>query len=76
MAKGANKASKNPPPCLTSFISSFEIDKANPFSALTPSFPRIFLSNLFIALEFKLVTNPGKLYLTKGIATFPSAFFS
>ena len=42
---------------------------------MTPSLPRIFLSNLFIALEFKLVTNPGKLYLTKGIATFPSAFF-
>ena len=76
MAKGANKASKNPPPCLISFISSFEIDKANPFSALTPSFPRIFLSNLFIALEFKLVTNPGKLSLTKGIATFVSDYIS
>ena len=76
MAKGANKASRNPPPRLTSFIFLFEKDKANPFSTLTPSLPRIFLWNLFIALEFKLVTNPGKLSLTKGIATFPSAFFS
>ena len=39
-------------------------------------FPLIFLSNLFIVLEVKLLTNPCKLSLAKGIATFVSAFFS
>ena len=39
------------------------------------SFPFIFLSSLFIALEVKLLTNPGKLSLAKGIAIFVSAFF-
>ena len=101
MAKGANKAPRNPPSYLfisfftvsvtplvnmpessndfitliISFISSFEINKANPFLARTALFPLIFLSNLFIALEVKLLTNPGKLTLAKGIATFFSAFF-
>ena len=60
---------------IISFISSFEINKVNPFPALTAPFPLIFLSNLFIALEVVLLTNPGKLFLAKGIATFVSAFF-
>ena len=52
-----------------------EINKVNPFPALTAPFPLIFLSNLFIAFEIKLLTNPGKLSLAKGIAMFVSAFF-
>ena len=44
-----------------SFIISFEINKVNSFPALTTPFPFIFLSNLFIAFEAKLITNPGKL---------------
>ena len=60
---------------IISFISSFEIKKVNLFHALPAPFPLIFLSNLFIALEFKLLTNPGKLSLAKGIAIFVSAFF-
>ena len=47
-----------------SFISSFEIDKVNPFPALA-AFPPIFLSDLFIAFAIKLLTNPGKLSLIK-----------
>ena len=39
---------------------------------LTTSFPLIFLSNLFIEFEVKLLTNPGKLPLAKGITTFVS----
>ena len=53
---------------IISFISSFKINKAKLFPALTTSFLLIFLSNLFIAFEAKLLTNPGKLYLAKGIA--------
>ena len=53
---------------IISFISSFEISKVNPFPALTAPFPLIFLSNLFIAFEAKLLTNPGQLSLAKGIA--------
>ena len=60
---------------ITSFISLFEINKVNPFPALTTLFPLIFLSNLFIAFEVKLLTNPGKLSLAKEIAIFVSAFF-
>ena len=56
------------------FIASFEINKVNPFCALTVPVPLIFLSNLFIAFEAKLLTNPGKLSPAKGIATFVSAF--
>ena len=59
-----------------SFISSFDINKVNHFPALTAPFPPIFLSNLFIAFEVKLLTNKGKLSLAKGIATSVSAFFS
>ena len=42
-------------------ISSFKINKVNPFPALTAPFPLFLLSNLFIAFD------PGKLSLTKGI---------
>ena len=52
-----------------SFIISFEINKVNSFPALTTPFPLIFLSNLFTALEVKLLTNPGKFPLAKEIAT-------
>ena len=61
---------------IISFISSFEINEVNPFPALTDPFPRIFLSNLFIAFEIKLITDPIKLSLAKGIVMFTSAFFS
>ena len=61
---------------IISFISSFKINKVNPFPALTAPFPLIFLSNLFIAFEVELLTNPGKLPLAIGIAMFISAFFS
>ena len=57
------------------FISSFKINTANLFPALTVLVPLIFLSNLFIALEIKFVTNRGKLSVAKGIAIFASAFF-
>ena len=57
------------------FISSFKINTVNLFPALTVLFPLIFLSNLFIALEIKFVTNRGKLSIVKGIAIFASAFF-
>ena len=56
-------------------MSSFEINKANPFPALTAPFRLIFLSNLFIPFEVKLLTNPGRLSLAKGIAIFVSDFF-
>ena len=58
-----------------SFMSLFEVNKVNIFPALTAPFPLIFLSNLFIALEVKLITNPGKVSLAKGILIFVSAFF-
>ena len=53
---------------IISFISSFEINKVNPFSAQAALFPLIFFSNLFIAFEVKLLTNPSKLSLGKVIA--------
>ena len=56
-------------------ISSFEINQVNAFSALTAPFPLIFLSNLFIAFEVKLVINPVKSSLAKEITRFLSAFF-
>ena len=58
---------------MVSFLSSFKINKVNPF----PAFPIIFLSNLYIVFEVKLLTNPGKckLSLPKVIAMFVSAFF-
>ena len=48
---------------IISFISSFEINKVNPFPALTAPLPLNFLSNLFTAFDVKLPTNPGKLSL-------------
>ena len=57
------------------FIYSFEINEVNYFPVLTAPFPLIFLSNLFIVLEVKLLANPDKLSLVKGIAMFVSAFF-
>ena len=50
---------------LISFISSIEINKINHFPVLTAPFPLIFLSNLFIASEAKLLIDPGKLSLAK-----------
>ena len=41
------------------------MNKVNPFPALIAPFPLIFLSNLFVAFEAKLLTNPGKLSLGK-----------
>ena len=57
-------------------MSSFETNKVSPFPALAARFLLTSLSNLFIAYEVKLVTNPGKLSLAKGIAKFISAFFA
>ena len=57
------------------FISSFEINEANPFSTVTAPFRLNFLSNVFITFLVKLITNPGKLSLAKGIAIFVTAFF-
>ena len=56
-------------------MSSFETNKVNLFLALTAPFPLIFLSTLFIAIEVKLLTNPGKLSPAKVIAVFVIAFF-
>ena len=62
---------------MISFLSSFKVNKVNPFPTLTAPFPLIFLSNLYIVFEVKLLTNPGKckVSLTKVIAMFFSAFF-
>ena len=60
---------------IISFIFSFEINKVNPFPALTAPFPLIFLSYLLIAFEVNLLTNPCKLSLAKGEAIFVSAFY-
>ena len=50
------------------FVYLFKINQINHSSALTARFPLIFLSNLFIAFEVKLLTNPSKLSLGKVIA--------
>ena len=60
---------------IISFTPSFEIIKANPFPALTAPLPLIFLFNLYIAFEVKLLTYPGKSSLAREIAIFVSAFF-
>ena len=58
------------------FISSFGINKVNYFLLSQVLLHlRIFISNLFISFEVKLLSNPGKLSITKGIATFDSDFF-
>ena len=59
---------------IISFISSFEINKVNPFLALTGPFSLISLLNLFIAFEVKVITNPDKLSPAKRITIFGSAF--
>ena len=46
------------------------MNKVNPFPAMIVHFPSIYLLNLFFAFEAKLLTNPGKLSLAKGIAIF------
>ena len=51
------------------------MNKVNPFRALAAPCLLIFLSNLFISFEAKLLTNPGKLSLAKGIAIYVSVFF-
>ena len=60
---------------IISFISLFEINNVNNFTALTAPFPLIFLSNLFVALICKFLTNPTKLSLAKGIPMLVSGFF-
>ena len=57
---------------LPTYISSFEMNKVNSFTALTAPF----LSNLCIAFKAILLINPDKLSLVKGMATFVSTFFS
>ena len=59
---------------IISFISSFKINTVHYFPALATPFP-LFLSNLFIAFELKLLTNAGKLSIAKRIAIFVSTFF-
>ena len=54
--------------------SSFEINKVNPFSALTASYPLIFLSNLSNTDEFALDANLGKTPLAKGRASYNNVF--
>ena len=62
---------------ITSFISSFKINKVNPFPPRTSPFPLIFyfIPTYFITFEVKLFTNPGKLSLDKRITIFVTAFF-
>ena len=50
---------------IISFTSSFQINNVNPFPAMTAPIPHIFLSNLFLASEGNLLTNPGKSSLAK-----------
>ena len=52
---------------IISFISSFQIKEGNFCLALTTLFLLIFLLNLSIEFEAKLLTNPCKLSLDKGI---------
>ena len=59
---------------IKSFISSFEINEVNPFPALTAPFPLIFLSDLLISFEVKLLTNSCKLSLAKSITAFACDF--
>ena len=49
--------------------------KVNPFPTVTAPVALIFLSNLFIKFKAKLLTNPGKLSLAKGVTRSISAFF-
>ena len=56
-------------------MSSFEMNKINPFLHLTAPFPLILFSNLFITFEAALLIDPDKSSLVKGTATIVSAFF-
>ena len=56
------------------FICSFDKKYSKFFSSSDSSFSTYFLVKLFIALEVKFLTNPGKLSLAKGIAILFSAF--
>ena len=60
---------------IISFISSFKMNKVNPFSALAAPFPLTFISNFFIAFQVIFLTNPGKLSLAKGSGTFVGDFW-
>ena len=60
---------------IISSISSIKINEVNFFPAFTAPFPFIFLSDLFITFEVKLLTNPGKLSLARGIELFVSNSF-
>ena len=60
---------------IISFISSFEKNKENLFPGLTTPFSLSIFSSFFIAFEVKLLTNPGKLSLAKGISILVSAFY-
>ena len=59
---------------IISCISSFEINKVDPFPALTATSLLIFLSNLFTAFVAKLLIYSSKLALAKGIARSVNAF--
>ena len=56
-------------------ISSFKINKVNPFRTLTAPFPLNFLSNLCTAFRVRLLATSGKLSLAKERAKFVSIFF-
>ena len=60
---------------IISFTYIFEIYIVNLFPALATPFHLFLFSDLFLAFEVKLFTNPGKLSLAKGIAMFVNAFF-
>ena len=55
---------------IISFISSFEMNKINSFSALTTPFRYIFLSNLSNTDEVALVSNLGKISLAQGTRSY------
>ena len=57
---------------IISFISPFEINKINLFPALTAPFPLIFLSSLFITFQVKLLTTPGKLFVSAFFPKIPN----
>ena len=61
-------------------ISSFEITNVNFLPALLAPFPLILLSNVFItfkaAFEAIFFTNPGRLYLEKGIVRSVTTFLT
>ena len=59
-----------------SSTSSFEINKVNPFSALTAPFPLIFLSSLSNTEEVVLVANLGKTSLAKRTVRSSNTFFA